>query len=102
EALRLRLFAGDVRVKRPDQGANQGTHATRHSIRRAPASLEAFGPDLHAKCPSVSGHCRIDLARPRVDAAAQVVEPREARAAEVLGRRLAAHAVMALEDERSC
>ena len=45
-------------------------------------AIEAFGPDLHAGCPSVSGHCRIDLARPRVDAALDVEDPREARAHE--------------------
>ena len=48
----------------------------------------------------IARHGRIDAQRPGVDAATQVVEIPESRAAEVLGGMLAAYAVMALEHDR--
>lgn|SRR5688572_6448501 len=76
---------------------------------RAGSSLSSFKPvDL-----AIGGHIvvarvrfsitrdrGIDRRRPGVDAAAEIVEPVEAVLAKVLGRALAADAMVALEDER--
>src|SRR5262249_11590913 len=90
--------SGRVRAARPQP-------RSRAARRGSPPPCVPPRPPKRRRCEAppatlVAGHRGIDLLRPGVDAADQVVDVAETEAAEVLGRLLAASAVVAMEDEQ--